>query len=65
MLRDLIKGMCLQRHHKSKKHHKERPQRQEALAAMSGAYGVPIEERPRKQVPQQDPDDDSDASGYL
>lgn len=58
-----------QRHHKSKKHHKERPQRQEALTAMSGAYGVSIEDRPRsesrKQPPQQDPDDDSDASGYL
>ncbi|BDA44338.1 hypothetical protein COCOBI_05-5220 [Coccomyxa sp. Obi] len=53
------------RHHKSRRHHRERPQKQEALAAMSGAYGMPIEEKPRKPPLRQDLDGDTDASDYL
>ncbi len=53
------------RHHKSRRHHRERPQKQEALVAMSGAYGMPVEERPRKLTQRQDLDGDSDASDYL
>lgn len=58
-------GAMQHRHHKSRRHHRERPQKLEALAAMSGAYSMPIEEKPRKPPSRQDLDGDSDASDYL
>jgi len=56
------------RHHKGKKQHKERPSHnRDSLAAMSGAYGVPIQEESKRQQSRhmQGFDEESDGSEYV
>lgn len=54
-----------QHHRKSRKHHKERPESKEALAAMAGAYGVTLDEKPRKESQRGNYDEVSDASDNV